>query len=178
VISVQTTGLDQAIANLKKKSAALHNLEPAYKRFAAEIVKKTDDSFQDSRGYDGEPWPPLAESTIERRIGSLKSANKRGKSGKLTKGATKMRDKMRAPGGIKPMIDTGRARNSQHADTSRDGVEWSAVGYLGYHMTNHIVATVRNPTPFYWDGSAWKLRDSAMKSLGTHLRTHIFGSST
>lgn len=232
MISIETTGLDEHIHKLKAYSAALRDLTPAYKKFAAEIVKKTDDSFQNTRGYDGEPWEGLAESTILARIGAIGAANKytassakkvqaahaalknatpqqkaaaRAKllaagwtaqqasaiinfghahrfdaSGRyqrigkqLTKGAQSMRDKMLAPGGIKPLVDTARARNSNHATTTRECVEWTIVGYLGYSMSGTEKMPERNPSPFYWDGSQWKLRDSAMKSLGTHLRAHI-----
>lgn len=178
MISIQTTGLDETIAKLKAKSVKLHNLEPAYKRFAAEMVKRTDDSFQNSKGYDGEAWDALSDVTIEKRVGSLKAANKRTKSGKLTKGAAKLQTALRAPGGIKPLIDTARGRNSQHATTSRDGIDWTIVGYLGYSMSGTVKMPMRNPSPFYWDGSQWKLRESALKSLGNHLREHIYGSSS
>jgi hypothetical protein len=174
MLSIETTGLDEAISKLKKKSAALKNLEPAYKRCAAEFVKKTDDGFQNSKGYDGESWDALSDYTIEKRVGSLKTANKRGKNGKLTKGAKTFRQKLMAPGGIKPLIDTARARNSNHADTSKDGIDWSIVGYLGYSMGGTDKIPVRNPTPFYWDGSAWQLRESAKKSLGKHISAYVF----
>ena len=179
MITIQTTGLDETIARLKAKSSALRNLEPAYKRFAAEIVKKTDDSFQNSKGYDGEAWEPLAQSTIDGRVGSLKAANRKTKAGKLTKGAAKLQGALRAPGGIKPLIDTARARNSNHATTSRDGVEWNAVGYLGYHIGGSADGKLpkRNPSPFEWDGSKWVMRESAKRSLYAAIRNHVFGGS-
>lgn len=178
MITIETTGLDETIARLKAKSAKLHNLEPVWKRFGAEIVKKTDDSFQNSKGYDGEAWEPLSDVTIEQRVGSLKAANKRTKAGKLTKGAHALQTKLRAPGGIKPLIDTARARNSNHATPSRDGIEWSMVGYLGYSMSGTVKMPKRNPSPFEWNGSQWILRASAIKSLGNHMRAHIYGSSS
>jgi len=179
MITIETTGLDQTIAALKAKSAKIKNLEPAYKRAAAEFVKKTDDSFQNSKGYDGEAWEPLTQSTIDKRVRSLKAANKRGKSGKLTKGAQAFRSKLMAPGGIKPLVDTARARNSCHATTSKDGIDWSAVGYLGYHMGGSADGKLpkRNPSPFEWNGSAWILRESAKASLFKYVTAHIYGGS-
>lgn len=177
MITIEQSGLTETIAKLQKQSKALRNLEPPYKRFAAEIVKKTDDGFQNSKGYDGEAWDPLSDVTIEKRAGSLKAANKKTKSGKLTKGAKTFRAKLTAPGGIKPLIDTARARNSQHATASKDGVDWSIVGYLGYSMGGTDKIPVRNPSPFYWDGSNWQLRESAMKSLGKHISAYVFMES-
>jgi hypothetical protein len=240
-VSVEMQGLEQTIAMLKKRSRALTNLTPAYKTFAAEIVKKTDDAFQNERGYDGEAWDKLAESTILSRISAVGAANKytasstkkveamraanRGRtasekstakaklvaagwtaqqahgivnfghtyevdssgrtrkvSKQLTKGAARKRELMLAPGGIKPLIDTARARNSNHATADRNGVEWSAVGYLGVHMagTNRagrghsVTIPMRNPSPFVLAGDDWKLRESARKSLEEHIKRHVF----
>jgi hypothetical protein len=224
VIAIETTGLAETIARLKNTSKKLTNLEPAYKRFAAEMVKKTDDSFQDSKGYDGEAWDELADSTIEHRWSNMAGRKKTdvsraeltrrahaaaAQSGKpvgdylndiekILKRQAKQKAKRKenakkkvavrqfgqrlagetVTAAFKPLIDTARARNSNHATTSHDGIEWSAVGYLGYSMSGTVRMPMRNPSPFYWDGSAWKLRESAMKSLGTHLRNHIYGSST
>lgn len=186
MIEMSVTGLEQAITALQKQSKALVNLEPAYKRCAAEYVKRTDDAFQNERGYDGETYEPLAQSTIDKRIGNLKAANKRGKSGKLTKGAQRFRERLKSPGGIKPLIDTARARNSVHATSSREGIEWSAVGYLGFHMggatsagrSRTVTIPVRNPTPFYWSGDEWKLRESARKTLEEHIKRHVYGVAT
>lgn len=185
MITVEQSGLDRAIDALKKQSQALRDLTPAYKRFAADIVKKTDDAFHNSHGYDGEAFEPLSPYTIENRVGNLKAANKRTKKGELTKGAKALREKLLAPGGIKPLVDTARARNSVHADAGKDGVDWSAVGYLGVHMAGtdkagrgrNVTIPVRNVSPFILDGGKWKLRDSAKKQLGARIREHVFGSS-
>ncbi len=182
-VSVHMEGLEQTIAMLKARSRALTDLTPVYKAMGAEMVKKTDDAFQDSRGYDGEAWDALAQSTIDKRVGSLKAANKKTKAGKLTKGAMRFRERLKSPGGIKPLIDTARARNSNHATTSREGIEWSAVGYLGVHMAgtdragkNHnIVIPMRNPSPFIWVNDEWVLRESARKSLEEKIKAHVFG---
>lgn len=197
-VSVQSVGLEAAIAAVRAKAKALSDLTPAYKRFGAEIVKKTDDAFHNSKGYDGEAWPALAQSTIDSRLAKLPGANRRNKkTGKLTAGArTKRRaaqalihQEQASHGGygglIKPMVDTARARNSSHADSSRDGVTWSAVGYLGVHMagtdgagrSGNVTIPKRNPSPFELKGGKWVLRDSAKASLAKHLNEHINAGS-
>ena len=170
---VDFRGLDAAIETTKLLSKAVANLTPAYKLFGADLVKKTDDAFHASVGFDGEAWEPLATSTIDSRIAKV-GGFKRTKKGKFTKGALKKQAKMSAAGGIKPLVDTARARNSQHVGpASRDGIEWSAVGYLGTHMAGtskagrgrNITIPKRNPTGFELVGGQWVLRDSTKKML-------------
>jgi hypothetical protein len=38
----------------------------------------------------------------------------------------------------------------------------------------NITIPIRNPSPFYWDGSNWQLRDSAKQALGKHIRDYIY----
>jgi len=93
---------------------------------------------------------------------------------KLTKSAAAKRAQLLAPGGIVPLIDTARARNSNHIDPpGQTSVVWSAVGYLGYHMSGTRKMPARNPTPFVHDGSGWRLADDAMQDLGSAIVNYV-----
>lgn len=177
---VDASGLDAAIDTAKALSKAVADMTKAYKLFGADLVKKTDDGFHTSVGFDGEAWEPLATSTIEARIARV-GGFKRTKKGKFTKGALKKQEAMLSPGGIKPLVDTARARNSQHVQVSRDGLEWSAVGYLGTHMAGttragrgrNVTIPVRNPTGFELVGGQWVLRESAKKMMQQRIYQHL-----
>lgn len=134
-IAVTGNGLEAAMARAAEMGKRFANMSPALKVIGAEMVKRTDDAFEQSRSPAGEAFPPLAQSTLLARARKLKSARKRNKRGELTKGALKTRAKIMAPGGAKPMIDTARARGSQHTEVSPHLLKWSAVGYLAPHIT-------------------------------------------
>lgn len=167
-------GLDQAIASLRAKAERMRELEPALKVFGRFLEKNVDDCFDQSRDWDGVPFPPLAESTIEKRIGNLKAANKRTKSGGLTKGAKTLREKLRAPGGIKPLVDTARARNSQHTESGPESLLWTSVGYLGYHFTGNEHLPQRNVSPFVFiNSNNWRLHPRAKDKLHDLVSQHV-----
>ena len=74
--------------------------------------------------------------------------------------------KITAPGGIKILVDTARARNSNHVDPPEPtSITWSAVGYLGYHMTGTVRMEARNPTAFVYAESKWQLHPDAAKQF-------------
>lgn len=133
-IEVRVTGLNEALARMRLRSSAVRDLTPALKVMAAQIEKTTDDAFMSGRSPAGEKWPPLAPSTLAARARALAGARRRTKSGKLTGGAQKLRAKI--IGNSKPLINTGRLRNSQHARvTNGTTIEWSEVWYGGPHVT-------------------------------------------
>jgi hypothetical protein len=173
-------GLDETIKSLKAKAARLQDLSPALKTFGRWVERNVDDCFDQSVDWDGKPFQPLAPSTIEQRIGNLAAANKRTKSGELTKGARELREKLQAPGGIKPLVDTARARNSQHSDTTADTWIWTAVGYLGYHMAGNERLPVRNPSPFVINSNSrgWKLHPRAQSKLDKIISAYVNRGST
>lgn len=79
------------------------------------------------------------------------------------------------PSGIKILIDTARARNSNHVDPpERTRILWSAVGYLAYHMSGTRRMPARNPTPFVFSGGKWQLAEDAMKGLGTAVINYVY----
>lgn len=90
-----------------------------------------------------------------------------------TFGATSKRAKMMAPGGIKILVDTARARNSQHTDPQKHSALWSMVGYMKSHIGGTGRAPVRNPSPFIRSGGQWVLHPKAVKKLAEMVRAHV-----
>lgn len=155
---------------LFERAKRLRDHTPALKIYAEWVRKATDDAFQNSRELDGTPFPALADSTIEDRV-------------RTTGGKRKSKKKeaaMRAPGGIKPLIKTGRMRNSQRAEvTGTNALRWSAIGYTGPHVTGSLSKPGRpprrNPTVFEGnirDGSA-RLQERAMAKLRDMVASYV-----
>lgn len=166
--------LDGAAARMAARAERLRDLTPAMKAYGAWLEKQVDDGFDQSREFGGAPFPELKQSTIDsriRRAGGFKT-NKR--SGLLTAGAAKKQAKLIAPGGIKPLVDTARARNSQHFDARADGGTWSAVGYLGPHMTGGKAGLQRrNPTPFEYVAGKWSLKPEARRRFTETVTAYV-----
>src|SRR5689334_12967818 len=136
-VQVTVTGLQESLAAMKTRAERIKALNAALKVVAAEIDKRTADAFANQRSPAGQPWPPLAESTLEKRAHAVKSANRRTRGGKLTKGAASMRARITST--AKPLQDTGRLKNSAHARvTAGDTIEWSEVWYGGPHITGGV----------------------------------------
>ena len=127
------TGLQEAIASCEERARRFLDLSPALRVVGEEIIKRTADAFGDGRSPFGETFPPLAPSTLQARSRALKSANTRTKSGGLTARAQRTRQSIVSS--AKPLVDTGRARGSQHVDVQANTLTWSAVGYLLPHIT-------------------------------------------
>lgn len=148
---------------MRERAERMRDIEPACRVFGAWLQKQVDDGFAMSREFSGELFPVLATSTIDARIRRHGGFKLQKRSGLLTARAARTQAKFRAPGGIRALIDTGRARNSQHTVAHSSGLRWSAVGYLGPHMTGGANGRPprRNPTPFERHGRAWALAPSA-----------------
>lgn len=175
---IAAEGLDDAIKSLRGQAARMNDLTPAFKQFGGFVVKQVDDCFDKSVDWNGTAFHPLADSTIEKRVGNLKAANKRTKAGELTKGARALQSKLRSPGGIKPLVDTARARNSQHFDADKLFGTWTAVGYLGYHFAGNPNLPARNVSPFVLLGSDWVLHKRAHTQLDALIKQYVTGGST
>lgn len=135
-----------AAKRMAERAARMRNLTPALKLVAEEIHKATDDAFDQSRSVLGKAFDRLAPSTLAARGRRVKGGKRKTKAGKLTPGASAARSK--AAGSHKPLVDTGRARNSQRAKVvGGKTIRWSAVGYLEPHMKGAGVPK-RNPTVF------------------------------
>lgn len=134
-----------ALAAMKSR---LERLSPVLKVIAEEITERTDASFPKSASPLGAQWATLATSTlIDRARRRSPAARKRQKNAphRLTKGAKAKRvgfvlayhNGQQGFGGVTatPLIDTGRMRKSQRTLVKNNALEWSAVGYMGPHMT-------------------------------------------
>jgi hypothetical protein len=84
------------------------------------------------------------------------------------------RDKIIAPSGIRILVDTARARNSNHADKPQETYFlWSAVGYLAYHMAGTAKMEARNPTPFVYARGEWTLHPRAAEQMDQAVVNYI-----
>lgn len=165
--SFTVEGLELAAAQMRARMAKARNFQPVLKRIGADIVKETDDGFQNSKSPKGEAFPPLKESTILGRSGVRKRAKR----------SKKFRAQLLAPGGAKPLVDTARARNSQFAKAGPKGVTWSAVGYLLPHMVGNARGRPpkRNPTVFELGPTGWKLVPRLSRKYSRMIIRHIEG---
>jgi hypothetical protein len=145
-------GAREAAQRMRDRAKRLRDHTPALRVVGETIRKLTDDGFQNSRELDGEAFKALQPSTIASRLRGNKGANKRTRAGVLTKGATKKREALLAPGGMKILQITAVQRNSQRATTTgKNKLAWSAVGRLLPHMTgseDNKHPPKRNPTVF------------------------------
>lgn len=152
--TISADGLDEAQRRMYERAQRMKDLSPALRVVAAEIEQRTDDAFRDSKSPYGETFPDLALSTQQARAAKMPGARKRGKGGQLTKGARKKRAAAIAHyqagmGNVfKPLIDTGRMRNSVRVRVSKNELEFGAVGYMGPHITGGRHLPKRNPTVF------------------------------
>ena len=161
--TISAQGLHEAEKRMAERAKRIANLAPALRVVAAEIEKRTDDAFHRSQSPFGEIWPTLAPSTQAARAAKLPGARKRSKkTGKLTKGARQKRVEGIAAyqfGGantFKPLVDTGRMRNSVRVLVRGNELEFSAVGYMGPHITGGRKLPKRNPTVFQLAGGQFK----------------------
>lgn len=134
-------------SKLDAMKARLRDQTPAMRAIGEEIVLRTTDAFRARKSPAGEAWDALADSTLRARAAKLPGANRRGKTGRLTKGAQAKRAAgIVNPGAIAPLIDTGRLRASAgRYKAGRDSVVWSVVGYGGYHMGGSVKRPGRPP---------------------------------
>lgn len=156
---VTVHGLTAADRALRDRARRIRDLTPAMKEGARLIEKETDDSFRKQRSPLGEPWATLKPSTIAGRAARIKSK--------------KIRSAILA-GGVTPLVDTGRMRNSVHVKATKRQMRFSAVGYMGPHMTGGGPLPKRNPTVFEF-ATRWQLVPHVRERLTQIIRRHIGG---
>lgn len=173
---ITASGLTEAEKRLRDMADRVKDLTPAMKVVARQIEKETDDAFRGSRSPLGTPWNAIKESTALNRKGARKlkqRVNRRTKEGGLTKGARGARGKLFQKGVLgaqafagadlaatalgKPLIDTGRMRNSVNVKVSKRSVRFRAVGYMAPHMTGGKNLPKRNPTIFEGEPGRFRL---------------------
>jgi hypothetical protein len=185
-LTISAEGLTEADKRMQERVARLADLSPALRVVAAEIETQTSNAFQRSQSPFGEQWPALAPSTQAARAAKLPGANRRSKStGKLTRAAYLKREKAVADyqagksGIFKPLIDTGRMRNSVHVNVRGNELEFTAVGYMAPHITGSLTKPgrppKRNPTVFQMVGGAFQpipnVLSLLLKTVGRYVAT-------
>jgi hypothetical protein len=184
-----TTNAGALVADLAARAAALRNLRPVLKDIAAEVDKLTAEAFEKSRRVDGLPFGDLKDSTILGRLRRRKSAYRKATAGtKPRKGETSAERKARmaqrksqalaaAKGAnFKPLIDTGRMRNSSKARVvGESSVRWAVVDYGVPHITGgkNWRPPQRNPSVFRVINGEWVLHEKVAASIARKLVAHI-----
>lgn len=152
------------------------NPEPGYRVVGAYLVAETIKDFSQQREFSGDAFVPLATATIDARLrkaGAKKVAKRGAAKGYLTASSAKKQARMLAPGGMKILIDTARARNSVHTTADAHGLVFSVVGYLASHMAGTADIPRRNPTPFNRTGNGWALDPVAAKRVREIMTEYI-----
>jgi hypothetical protein len=170
---------------MRERAARCRDLSAPLKVFGAWIDKTTNDDFQESHEYGDvfAKFPPLADSTIERRIGRhggyARKTRKDGKAGAFTKKALGIQKSFSATNGIKPLIDTAAMMNSARTTLAdKTSLQWSALGRLIFHMTGSLSVPGRpprrNPTVFEVDSSGVAtLKPKAQEKLNVLIGEYI-----
>lgn len=159
-----------------QRAARMADPSPVLNALAVSWAQQTAAAFRNERSPAGEDWPRLAPSTIARRAAKLSGARGRSKkTGRITKGAQAKRADARAryaagaPGVFKPLVDSGRLRQSIRYVARRDGIEISAVAYIAHHVTGTLTVRrgppKRNPLVIEIEGGKARLIASAHAQL-------------
>lgn len=177
-----------AAQRMRDRAKRMRDHRVPLKVFGEELVTATADAFQKSIGPDGEAWAPLAPSTIigrhlKRRGGRPKGFSQKHKRGsvrgRLTDRAKLARmEAVLSQAGIKTLIDTGRMKNSVRAKVmGARSLVWSAVGYMGPHITGSVKRPgrppKRNPSPFIGHGSGARLVPHMAARLTALVRQYV-----
>ena len=162
-------GGQEAAKRMRERAERMRNHTPALKVFCAVVDKATADAFDRAADTEGRPFKRLAPSTLEARVRKVKGARRKsrrpGTKGRLTQGAKDIRTV--AGKFEKPLTNTAVARNSARCRVSGvNRATWSAVGYLGPHMSgatgagtkHNVTIPKRNPTVFDVDKDSGKAR--------------------
>lgn len=128
-VTVEVSGIEAKIAYLRQIKSRLKNVKPVLEVAAVDLKTLMDDAFDKSRSPQGDPWQELSNSTLEARgrkaAGPTRVRNKL--NGPLPEGQSRYRNRSwtrarsekarKAIFNAKPLIDTGRLRNSLNART-------------------------------------------------------------
>jgi hypothetical protein len=178
---IHSFGVAEARQRLQLAAAASSDMRPALSDVAREIEKRTDDAFRKQVSPAGERWSDLAHSTRVSRLRKRKgvwqkvTGTKKGERARVTDAdqAASMLAKIEAVK-LTPLVDTARARNSQHCDvTGPTSLQWSAVGYLLPHMSGEPDLPKRNPCVFELVVGRWALVSIVDDYLRKRLVQHV-----
>lgn len=156
-MTVQATGLAEAIRHLEAVQARARNLKPVLDVAAADTVALIDDAFETSIGPNGAPWEGLADSTLLGRarraagpsfgralIGPLMPGQSRRKRRRWTRRRSERA--LHAVMNAKPLVDTGRLRGSINSIATSTALNFGTnVVYAG---AMQFGSRPRPPRPF------------------------------
>jgi phage virion morphogenesis protein len=146
-IKVNVSGLEEMAGDIAAAAARAADLSPVTKPAAERLRSIITLSFSQSKSPLGEPWRPLAESTVARR----------------------------RMGSSKPLIDTGLLRKSVATRGEKQGVVFGVSGSAGEYAQFHQFGTRKIPRrafmptdasgkPVFDSGSARKWIEQTMKA--------------
>lgn len=152
-IQIGGTGLKENAAFILGMARRCADLRPAYRVSGVEFEKRTRAGFAESKSQFGVPFKPLAPSTVAKYL--RRYANKRTKSGKLTKGSQRKREALVAHGGIRPLVGRrNRLATSFHWVPLPQSLTFYFPGDMIFHISGGQrngklnMPPVRNPTVF------------------------------
>ena len=130
-VELDTAGVRRVLSAL---GARAQNLAPAFREIGANVVADAQLRFRDSRDPYGVAWKPLTQATREARARRAAGKNAMRKDGRFK--AAALRRFVGAYNTAKPLLDTGRLRNSiTYRLLGASGVEvGSNVAYAALHQ--------------------------------------------
>ena len=173
-----TSNAGEIAAKLGARAAALRDVRPVLLGIAGDIDLMTAEAFTNSKRVDGLPFADLADSTKLGRLRRRKGAYRKAKGGKK---ATPEQRKAGIDAAIKaakfrPLIDTGRMRNSARARvTSNTTVRFAIVDYGVPHITGTPKGRPpqRNPSVFRVINGRWEIYADFAASIAERIRRHV-----
>jgi len=66
-LDVDVIGEERVLANLKEMRARARDARPATRKVKELMIEANRKQFSTQGGYSGDPWPPLAKATLERK---------------------------------------------------------------------------------------------------------------
>lgn len=173
--SITANGLMRAEQKMRDRAQRVRDLSPVFKLIGEDLIKETSDAFRKSRSPLGEPWDDIKDATKLGRKSVRKRAGERTSKGARTKRAMTFRQGLLEQS--KPLVDTGRMRNSPHTITQRRRLRFSMVGYTGPHITGDKSGNLpkRNPTAFENVGGRWRLIPRLRQKYVQKIIQHVEG---
>jgi len=164
-LTLNTSGASELAAKLRDQARRAKAPTPALRVAATELESIVMDSFGNSSSPSGQPWPPLAPSTLLKR--ALSRGGKRRKLRKGSRGFNVGVDlglnnkAARNISNVKPLLDTGRGRNA--TSVKADGTRLifrNNVAYMRAHLGGDTKRSPQRPpmrqwAPFVWVGGRW-----------------------
>lgn len=191
------SNVSDVLALLHKRSDALRNLRPALLDIAAEIDRQTAENLTNSKTTDGAAFLDLADSTKIGRLRQRKSTWRKITKGKKSRQRkqrsafrsgdyetwTRIRQELRGrvdaaldAANFKPLINTGRGRNSARAKVvGSNQIKWSIASYMVPHIPGgkNGRPPQRNFSVFRVVGGSYELQPQLSQYINRRLIRHL-----